>query len=149
MYAVLVNSFLTPSALKFCDVSQGPTLLMSNLGRCFVSLPSHPPDLMVLTLKRMRRQANACSARRRSSTVSKVLSHNTCSLRVRMKRSAQPLPSGSRTKASGLRSRRRPLVAPRMILESSNTSVLWCVIFVPRSEASIVNIILICNDILY
>jgi hypothetical protein len=35
-----------------------------------------------------------------------------------------------------------------MISGSSNTSVLWCVIFVPRSEAVMVNDILVHNDIL-
>ena len=48
-----------------------------------------------------------------------------------------------------LRSRRRPLVATRMISKSLTTSVLWCVIFVPHSEAVIANDTLIYTNILY
>jgi len=54
-----------------------------------------------------------------------------------------------RTSHIWLRSRRRPLVATRMISKSSTTSVLWCVIFVPRSEAVIANDTLIYTNILY
>lgn len=41
----------------------------------------------------------AVSAACSSATVSKVRIHRSCSLSVRMKRSGQPLPSGSRTNA--------------------------------------------------
>src|SRR3712207_3206825 len=44
----------------------------------------------------------ASSAWRSSSTVSKVRTHKRFSFKVRMKRSAQPLPSGARTKAGEL-----------------------------------------------
>src|SRR3954469_21888117 len=47
------------------------------------------------------------SASRSSSTVSKRRTHSRFSFRVRMKRSAQPLPSGSRTKAGELSTPRK------------------------------------------
>ena len=45
---------------------------------------------------------NASKARRRSSMVSKLRTHKRFSFNVRMKRSATPLPSGSRTKLGEL-----------------------------------------------
>jgi hypothetical protein len=55
--SVSVNSFWTPSGLKLGCLSQGTTLLMSHLGRGFVSVPPNQPRLIVLTLKLMPRQA--------------------------------------------------------------------------------------------
>ena len=49
--------FWTLSSLKSCCLSQHTTLLMSDLGRRFVSMPPNQPGLIVLTLKLMQRQA--------------------------------------------------------------------------------------------
>ena len=49
--------FWTLSGLKSGCLSQGTLLLMSRLGRCFVSMPANQPGLIVLPLKRMQRQA--------------------------------------------------------------------------------------------
>jgi len=54
-----------------------------------------PVDQPVLVVAVLEGQEGAAQL----STVSKRCTQRTCSLRVRMKRSAQPLPSGSRTKA--------------------------------------------------
>ena len=49
--------FGTPLDLKLCGIGQGPVLLLSHLGRGFVAMPSNEPGLIVLTLKRVQRQA--------------------------------------------------------------------------------------------
>ena len=49
--------FWTPSSLKLCSISQGTSLLMSYLGRCFISMPSNQPGRIVLTLELVQRQA--------------------------------------------------------------------------------------------
>jgi hypothetical protein len=49
--------FWTPSDLKLCGMSQGTSLLLSHLGRRFVSMPPNEPGCIVLTLKLMQRQA--------------------------------------------------------------------------------------------
>jgi hypothetical protein len=49
--------FWTPAGLKLGCLSQGTPLLVSHLGRGFVSVPPNQPRLIVLTLKRMQRQA--------------------------------------------------------------------------------------------
>ena len=49
--------FWTPLDLKLCGIGQGPGLLLSHLGRGFVAMPSNEPGLIVLTLKRVQRQA--------------------------------------------------------------------------------------------
>ena len=47
--------FWTPSGLKLCGISQGTSLLLSHLGRGFVSVPPNQPRLIVLTLKLVQR----------------------------------------------------------------------------------------------
>src|SRR3954465_11935445 len=59
----------------------------------------------------------SCSPRRRSSMVSKVCTHRKFSFRVRMKRSATPLPSGWRTKEG-------ELAMPRKTISSRQALVL-------------------------
>ena len=49
--------FWTPSGLQLGCSSQGTPLLLSHLGRGFVSMPSDQPGLIVLTLERVQRQA--------------------------------------------------------------------------------------------
>ena len=49
--------FWTPSGLKLGCISQGTLLLISHLGGCFVAMPPNQPGLIVLTLKRVQRQA--------------------------------------------------------------------------------------------
>src|SRR5438477_8892686 len=43
--------------LQVCGISQGPSLLMSHLGRGFVAIPSNQPGLILLTLELVQRQA--------------------------------------------------------------------------------------------
>ena len=38
-------------SLQLGGISQGTSLFTSHLGRCFVSMPSNQPSLIVLTLK--------------------------------------------------------------------------------------------------
>ena len=45
--------FWTPSDLKLGGMSQGTPLLMSHLGRGFISMPSNQPGLIILTLELM------------------------------------------------------------------------------------------------
>ena len=49
--------FWTPSGLKLGCSSQGTQLLMSHLGRGFISMPPNEPGLIVLTLKLVQCQA--------------------------------------------------------------------------------------------
>jgi hypothetical protein len=48
--------FWIPSGLKLCGTSQGTLLRMPHLSRCFVTMPSDQPRLIVFLLKRMQRQ---------------------------------------------------------------------------------------------
>ena len=47
--------FWTPAGLKLGCLSQGTPLLVSHLGRGFVSVPPNQPRLIVLTLKLVQR----------------------------------------------------------------------------------------------
>ena len=49
--------FWTPLDLKLCSICQGTSLLLSHLGRGFVAMPSNEPGRIILTLKRVQRQA--------------------------------------------------------------------------------------------
>ena len=69
-------------------------LLGAHLRRGLVAVPLDDPGLVVAVPEGEHRRS--------SSTVSKLRSHNRFSLSVRMKRSAQPFPSGARTKAGEL-----------------------------------------------
>src|SRR3954467_8432823 len=60
-----------------------------------------------MTQVRLQVSLKAWSAQRSSSTVAKRRTHSRFSFRVRMNRSAQPLPSGSRTKAGELSTPRK------------------------------------------
>ena len=49
--------FRTPAGLKLGGLSPGTSLLLSHLGRSFVSMPANQPRLVVLTLELVQRQA--------------------------------------------------------------------------------------------
>src|SRR4051794_28629507 len=66
------------------------------------------------------------SARRSSSTVAKGWTHSRFSFRVRIKRSAQPLPSGSRTKAGELATPRKRISARKWwLIPGSRSADRW------------------------
>jgi hypothetical protein len=57
LFSLLYRStvFWTPAGLKLGCLSQGTPLLVSHLGRGFVSVPPNQPRLIVLTLKLVQR----------------------------------------------------------------------------------------------